>query len=72
MVAYCSHDWLVISNKQSKNKTIDRLLVLPKPDLIELYVALNGAFARKVETDLAHLDEELERVFSEFRQPTKK
>jgi hypothetical protein len=67
-LAWRSHDWLVMSNRRWQAKRADRLVVIPKPDLIELHLYRDGDLVRRVDTDQTQLDEELDRLMVKFRQ----
>jgi hypothetical protein len=68
--AWLSHEWLVISNRGWQAERADRLVVIPKPDSVELRLYHDAALTQRADTDQAGLVEELDRLVSGFGQAT--
>ncbi len=68
--AWFSHDWLVISNRRWQAERADRLVVIPKPDSVELRLYRDAALAQRIDIDQADLVEELDRLMSGFGRAT--
>lgn len=65
--ASLSLDRLVISDAEPRTEGGSMLVVIPKPDLVELRLYHDVGLAEQVETDRSHLGEQLDRLFSQFR-----
>ena len=68
--AWFSHEWLVISNRRWHAGRADRLVVIPKPDSVELRLYHDAALTQRTDTDQAALVELLDRLVSQFGRAT--
>jgi len=59
-----SHDWLVISNRRWVAERADSLIVIPKPDSVELRLYHDAALTQRADIDQSGLVEELDRLVS--------
>jgi hypothetical protein len=67
LYALLSLGHLVISNRGPRAKRADRLVLIPKPEIVELRVYRDSQLSRTMEVDKAYLGDELERLVSDFR-----
>jgi hypothetical protein len=65
--ASLSLDRLVISNIEPRAEGGSMLVLVPKPDSVELRLYRDAGLLERVETDRSHLCEQLERLISQFR-----
>jgi hypothetical protein len=65
--AHLALDRLVISDTEPRAEGGSMLVLIPKPDLVELRVYRDASLAETVEIDRSHLYEQLERLISQFR-----
>lgn len=65
--ASLSLDHLVISDRPWQAVRADKLVVIPKPDSVELRLYRDARLTEMVEIDRSRLHEELDRLVSEFR-----
>lgn len=65
--ASMSLDHLVISDRPPRAEHANKLVVIPKPDSVELRLYRDAGLAEMVEIDRSRLHEELDRLVSEFR-----
>lgn len=65
--ARLSLDRLVISDAEPRTEGGSMLVLIPKPDRVELRLYRDAGLAERVEIDSSHLCEQLERLVSEFR-----
>ena len=69
--ASLSLDRLVISDVQSQGKSGSMLVVIPKPDSVELRLYRDAGLAERVEIDTSHLCEQIDRLISLFQEANK-
>jgi hypothetical protein len=65
--ARLSLDRLVISDTEPRTEGGSMLVLIPKRESVELRLYRDAGLAESVETDSAHLCDQLERLVSEFR-----
>jgi len=65
--ARLSLDRLVISDAELRAEGGSMLVLIPKPDTVELRLYRDSGLVEKVESDRSHLCEQLARLVSQFR-----
>jgi len=66
--ASLSLDRLVISDAEPRAESGGMLVVVPKPDTVELRLYRGAGLVEQVEIDRSHLCEQLDRLVSQFRR----
>lgn len=69
--ASLSLDRLVISDMEPQGKSGSMLVMIPKPDSVELRLYRDASLAERVEIDASHLCEQLDRFVSQFQGASK-
>lgn len=65
--ASLSLDRLVISDAEPQAESGSMLVLIPKPDSVELRLYRDAGLVERVEIDNSHLCEQLQRLVSQFR-----
>jgi hypothetical protein len=66
--AHLALDRLVISDAEPRTEGGSMLVLIPKPDAVELRLYCGTGLAERIEIDPSHLCEQLKRLMSQFRR----